>query len=291
LHEVAAGDVRERRSARVGADRVVAAVDHEHGTAHALAALAEALDRRHAPRRVDQRLRIGVESPADAVLDLLGRVRLGEHPPEEELEEARVVAQPVVAVVLGPALVGVVLVLERVAGALRMRRGDRYGRPDVGDGVDPLGMVGGQQRRPQRAGRERDEERAVGPGGVHDRERVVREPARAVGVGAARAVGAPVAPTVEGEHPVVAGEVRDLRLPVARVDDRPRRQEQHRALALAVQLVEEAHAVALDVALLVRIAGARLLGPLALHVRDHAHRFFSSSSEPSQRPTMSVRSR
>ena len=57
----------------------------------------------------------------------------------------------------------------------------------------------------------------------------------------------------------MAGEVRDLRLPVARVDDRPGRQQQDRRLALAVDLVEDAHAVALDEALLVGVAGARLL--------------------------------
>ena len=52
-------------------------------------------------------------APADAVLDLLGRVRLGEDLREEELEEVGVVAQPVVAVVLRPALVGVELLVER----------------------------------------------------------------------------------------------------------------------------------------------------------------------------------
>ena len=54
-----------------------------------------------------------LEPPADAVLDLLRRVRLPEHLREEELDEAAVVAQPVVPVVLRPALVRVELVLPR----------------------------------------------------------------------------------------------------------------------------------------------------------------------------------
>ena len=57
----------------------------------------------------------------------------------------------------------------------------------------------------------------------------------------------------------VAREVRDLHLPVPRVDDRPGREEEHRRLPVAVDLVEDADAVALDVALLVGIARAGLL--------------------------------
>src|SRR5688572_29296103 len=55
---------------------------------------------------------------------------------------------------------------------------------------------------------------------------------------------------------------------MARVDDRPRRQEQDRRLAGSVDLVEDAHAVTLDVALLVRVAGARLLA--LVRCDDHA---------------------
>src|SRR3712207_7596285 len=43
--------------------------------------------------------------------------------------------------------------------------------------------------------------------------------------------------SVERQHSEVPGQVRDLHLPVARVDDRPRRQQQHRRLARAVHLV------------------------------------------------------
>ena len=80
-----------------------------------------------------------------------------------------------------------------------------------------------------------------------------------VGLRLVRPVGAAVAAPVEGDHAEVAREVRDLHLPEPRVDDRPGRQQQDRRLARAVDLVEDADAVALDVALVVGVAGARLL--------------------------------
>ena len=72
----------------------------------------------------------------------------------------------------------------------------------------------------------------------------------------------------------MAGEVGDLQLPVARVDDRPRREEEHCRLALPVDLVEDAHAVALDVALVVRVTGPGLLGAVPRRVT-------SAPSQPS----------
>ena len=101
-------------------DRVVGALDHEHRAADAAAELAHGLlVEASPPLRRDERLGRRLEAPADAVLDRLRRVRLGEHLREEELEEAAVVAQPVVAVVLRPALVGVELLVPRVARAAR----------------------------------------------------------------------------------------------------------------------------------------------------------------------------
>ena len=78
-------------------------------------------------------------------------------------------------------------------------------------------------------------------------------------VAARRTVRATVAAPVEREHPAVPREVGDLHLPVARVDDRPRRQQEHGRLARAVDLVVEPHAVARDVARRVRVARPRLL--------------------------------
>jgi hypothetical protein len=59
------------------------------------------------------RVDVAREPPLDAVLELLRRMRLRELMREEELEEAAVVAPPVVAVALRPALVGVELFVER----------------------------------------------------------------------------------------------------------------------------------------------------------------------------------
>ena len=83
---------------------------------------------------------------------------------------------------------------------------------------------------------------------------------------------------IEREHAAVAREVRDLHLPAARVDDRPRRDEHHRRLALAVDLVEDADAVALDVALLVGVAGARLLARRARRSGSTSHPSIQSRS-------------
>ena len=79
----------------------------------------------------------------------------------------------------------------------------------------------------------------------------------------AAAVGAPVAEAVHRQHPEVAREVGDLHLPVARVDQRPGREQEDGLLALAVDLVEEPLAVALDEALGVGVAGAALLAVAA----------------------------
>ena len=72
-------------------------------------------------------------------------------------------------------------------------------------------------------------------------------------------VGAAVATRVEDDDPEVAREVRDLRLPEPGVRDRRGREEQEGRRRVAVDLVEDPHAVALDVALRIRVAGARVI--------------------------------
>ncbi len=241
------------------ADQVAIAVDHEHRALHALAGLAELLEpaeveRRH---RVGERRGVGLERPADAVLDLLRRVRLVEDPGEEELEEALVVPLPVVAVVLRPALVGVELLLEAADDrSLGEPWGERNRRADVGDRRHTVGVVRGEQGAPQRAARDSHEHRALGVRRVQHGDRVGRELGLDVRGDPARAVRLAVAAPVEGDDAEMTCEVGDLRLPVARVDDRPGREQQQRRVAVAVDLVEDAHAVALDVALLVGVAGA-----------------------------------
>ena len=84
----------------------------EHRAADAATQVARRVLIEHLPELCrDERLSRRLEPPADAVLDRLRRVRLREHLREEELEEACVVAEPVVAVVLRPALVGVELLV------------------------------------------------------------------------------------------------------------------------------------------------------------------------------------
>ena len=107
------------------------------------------------------------------------------------------------------------------------------------------------------AARERHEDGALDAGGVQDGQGVGGVLLLGVGGRVARAVGAAVAARVERHHPEVARQVGHLHLPDARVDDRPRRQQQDRRAA-PVDLVVAAHAVALDVAGGVGLAGAHL---------------------------------
>ena len=103
-HQAAAGGLRQRRALGVRADQVLVAVDHQHRALHAGHRVLEGLEpaQRERRHRVRERLRVGLQRPAHAVLDLLGRVRVVEHLGEEELQEAAVVLAPVVAVVHRP---------------------------------------------------------------------------------------------------------------------------------------------------------------------------------------------
>jgi hypothetical protein len=109
-------------------------------------------------------------------------------------------------------------------------------------------MERAELQRPGRAQRQGHQHRPLGAGGVHDRQRVGGELGWPVGLGARRPVGAAVAAAVEGDHPVAAGQVGNLQLPVPRVDDGPGRQQQHGRLAGAEHLVVDLDPLALDVA-------------------------------------------
>ena len=97
-------------------------MEDEHRAANPRADVPEALEpaELEGVLAVDQRLGGHLEAPADAVLDLLRRMGLAEDPPEEVLEEVLVVLEPVVAVVLRPAFVGVEPIVERVDVPLGM---------------------------------------------------------------------------------------------------------------------------------------------------------------------------
>jgi hypothetical protein len=187
-------------------------------------------------------------------------VRLRVDVREEELQEVRVALAPVVAVVLRPPLVRVGAILEGEQG-LRPRRLDaeRHRGADERDTGDPLGVLGGEQQRPLRAHRPTDDERAVGPGRVEHGERIGRELGLGVGLRLDRPVRAAIPAAVERDHAAVPGQVGDLHLPAARLHDRPGRQQQDGRLALAVDLVEDPDAVALDEALVVGVARPGLL--------------------------------
>src|SRR5262245_38792007 len=116
--------------------------------------------------RVDQRLRISIQAPLDAVLDLLGRMRLAEAPSEEELQEIAVVAAPVMAVVLGPTFRCLELVVEAEYLTLGMADREADGGRDVHDAADPLRMVGGHDRAPERPTRAGHEDGTFRAGGV-----------------------------------------------------------------------------------------------------------------------------
>src|SRR2546421_11724526 len=92
---------------------------------------------------------------------------------------------------------------------------------------------------------------------IHHGESIRRELALLVAGGGA--IRPTVAAPVECEHSIVPGEVRDLHLPVARVDDRPRWKKENSRTIGSVQLVVKADTIALDVAGVVRISGPRLL--------------------------------
>ncbi len=96
----------ERGAGGMGPDRVVAAVHDQHRAADPGRELAHrGLVEPWRGDGRDQSLRRCLQAPADAVLDLLGRVRFGERLGEEELQEVPVAGQPVVPVELLPALV------------------------------------------------------------------------------------------------------------------------------------------------------------------------------------------
>ena len=95
--EIAAEHLGEALASRERDDRVIGAVDDHRRARDAPAELLDGLpidEARASPLDGDQDLGRRVEPPRDAVLDVLRRVGLGEDLPEEELEEAAIVATP-----------------------------------------------------------------------------------------------------------------------------------------------------------------------------------------------------
>ena len=171
-----------------------------------------------------------------------------------------IVAAVVVDVALRPALVGVERHVGRVLAVVRVRRRQpRHERCDRGH-AEHSGRIGrGEHERPAAAVAEAAHERLLGAARLQHSPTVGDVLPPGVGRGVARTVGPAVAPRVEDDHAEVAREVRHLCLPDARMGDRRGREEHERRRRVAVDLVEDADAVAFDVPLLVRVLGARLL--------------------------------
>src|SRR5262249_55696614 len=103
-----------------------------------------------------------LEAPADGVLGRFGRVRLGEHLRHEEFDECRVVAQPLVLVVLSPALIGVQLVSPLVDTARGQRDASALvARPNEYGGIYPVRMLSGENQPPVCPQGEADNGRAL----------------------------------------------------------------------------------------------------------------------------------
>ena len=136
-------------------------------------------------------------------------------------------------------------------------------RADEGGAGDPLGGEARQLEQVLGALRETHHHRFLSPGRIHHGQAVAGELRGYVAPRIAAAVRAAVAEAVHRQHPEVAGEVSDLHLPMARVDQRPGRQQEDGLLALAVDLVEELHAVALGEAFGVWVEGAALFSVAA----------------------------
>ena len=158
------------------------------------------------------------------------------HLAEEELGVPAPVAQPVVAVLLGPALVGVEHVVERVRDRLR------HASPSWTAGAISISAA-------TRSGCSAARMQATRPGRTTPRPPRGRRPAASSTATASsaysrrrtpsalrRPVRAAVAARVERDDGAVPGEVRDLALPRARVHDLPGRKEQERRLSAAVAL-------------------------------------------------------
>ncbi len=192
------------------------------------------------------RLGAGLHGPADGVLDLLGRVRLAEQLVEEEAHVAVPVLEPVVPVLLVPALVHVENGIE-VTGAGRVRgRDEGCPRRDADHTEHALGMRRRGDQGPPAAGAQTDEDGLVDAELVHHRDRVVDEHVVGVGGDVGRSVGQAVATAVDRHHPEVLSEVRHLRLPGARVHHRVDGGEDDGQPPLAEGLVADLDTVTVD---------------------------------------------
>jgi hypothetical protein len=203
-------------------------------------------------------------------------------------EKVLVVAEPVVTVELRPALVLLELVVEAMSGGI-VPAGERDAGPDEEQAGHPLGMV-----------RARMSERCAPSESDTTIARSVSGRIETASASAAYSASAYASTSAAGPSgrchvgsKVTTRKCRakygNLHLPDARVDDRPRRDEEDRRLARLRRRSVRADAVALDVAVGRRGSGARLLaGRTASSVLlDSSQASIQSSSAraPSRFPT------
>jgi hypothetical protein len=132
-------------------------------------------------------------------------------------------------------------------------------RADEDRARDPLRREPRQLQLVLSPGRDACHHRALGAGRVHHRQTVARELDGLVAPWIATSIGAAAAEPIHDEHAEVTRQVGDLHLPVARVHDRPGRQQEDRLLPLAIDLIEQTLSLPLDESFRVGVAGAALL--------------------------------
>jgi hypothetical protein len=165
----------------------------------------------------------------------------------EVLGEIGIIRHPVFAVEFIPTLEALPFGLEML-----IRQTGEIGGTDARHGADQdrglhaFRMMCGQHAGMHAAQRQAHEDCVSRFGGVHDGQGVRHVVVHRIGRDIRRPVRLAVAAAVEGDAAEALAEIRQLRLVDPRMDDRPGRQEHHRFRAVAVDLVVDLDAVAID---------------------------------------------
>ena len=239
----------------MGLDVVVVAVDDQQGTADpAIHRSANIVGGRNGPRLhgLGEHGAGRIGGPGEAVLDLLGRMRLGEDVANEVIGEVRIVRHPVRAIVFVPAVESLVLREEMLRCCVGIGRPDARRRADQDRRLHALGMIGRHHGGERAAEGQADEHGLARMRGIHDGQRVGEIGVERIGGDVVGPIGLAVAASVIGDAPEALAEIGELRLVDARMNDAPGRQEDDRLGAVAVSLPIELHAAAVDEAMLAR---------------------------------------
>ncbi len=254
-HQVRAGELRHGGALAMGRDLVLIPVNHQHRAldgAEDILSLFGGDVMTH--DGIDQYVSGGLQSPFHHVLDLLGGVGLVAYLLHEELHEPGIILFPIIAVPLLPAFMSLVIGEEVFRGAPLAHGPEGHGRPDHHRPFHPLRVLGRQQPGEQAAEGYSRQDGFLGTGGVQDGDGVLHDTQRAVELRALGPVGLAVAARVDGDHPVVPGQVGHLGLPMAGVDDAPGGHEENGALALAIDVIVCLHSVPFHVAFEIRVS-------------------------------------